>query len=77
MSGQLAWDTDQNDFDWTSTDALPTLLSKTYQEEPFWLDMGMLIVAQREDVRITRFSDAVAKLSAPMQGKSLETVDTT
>ena len=67
--GELAWDDDANDFDWTRTDALPKTLARCFPEEPRWIDLRWARDAENLSLRNPRFRDAVAEVAAPLHGR--------
>ncbi len=67
--GELAWDDDANDFDWTRTDALPRTLSRCFPEEPRWIDLRWARDEENLSLRNPRFRDALAELAAPLHGR--------
>ena len=70
--GVMAWDAQQNDFDWRQTDALPRLLEKRFAAEPNYLDLRWARADTDLSVRRPRFLDAIASLSATLRGMPLD-----
>jgi hypothetical protein len=69
--GEIRWDEAGNDFDWEKTTALPRSLAKAFPSEPNYVDFS----AWRSDVDLgadPAFRDAIARLAAPIHGKSME-----
>ncbi len=69
--GEIRWDETRNDFDWEKTTALPRSLAKAFPSEPNYVDFS----AWRSDVVLgadPAFRDAIARLAAPIHGKSME-----
>jgi WD40 repeat protein len=66
--GEIVWDRDQGDFDWTRTDALPPLLGGRFEHEPFFLDLRW--ARDRGDLgrRNARWQDDVGTLAAGLLG---------
>ena len=73
--GQLNWDRDTEDFDWTRTTALPRQLSGWFPDEPLWVPM----TGARQDTQLslhnTEFRAAVCKLAAPLRGMPPDELD--
>ena len=67
--GELAWDHAANDFDWTTTTALPRELRTYFTAEPLWCDVRALRSATTLSPDGAAFQDAVATLAAPMHNK--------
>ncbi len=70
--GTIKWDSTQGDYDWTKTAALPPLLSKVFSDEPFYLDFRGIRAQTDLSLRNPTFLDGVARISAPLQGRSLD-----
>jgi WD40 repeat protein len=66
--GDIAWDHDKNDFDWTKTTALPRRLSTVFTDEPRWIDARWARTGAHATLRDPRFRDLVAELAAPLRG---------
>ena len=71
-AGELAWDDAATDFDWARTDCIPQVLSRRFGGEPFFLDLRWARSAQDLSVQNPRFQQAIALLSATLQGKAVE-----
>jgi len=72
--GELTWDRVTVDFDWAKTTALPRRLEKVFQEEPNHLDLRFAKTSTHLSLRQPKFLEAVAGLSATMQGRSLDEI---
>jgi WD40 repeat protein len=70
--GGLTWDRAAGDFDWTETTALPRRLEKAFPQEPNYLDLRFAKHSEHLSLRHPEFLDAVARLSATLQGRSLD-----
>ena len=70
--GALTWDTAVGDFDWVNTTALPRRLEKVFQEEPNYLDLRFAKTSTDLSLRQPKFLEAIAGLSATLQGRSLD-----
>lgn len=70
--GTIAWDAGAGDFDWSRTDALPSLLSRRFGAEPNYLDLRWARADTDLSVRRPRFLDAVASLAATLRDVPLD-----
>ena len=70
--GELTWDRATMDFDWAKTTALPRRLENVFREEPNHLDLRFAKTSAHLSLRQPKFLEAVAGLSATMQGRSLD-----
>ena len=70
--GGLAWDRAAGDFDWNGTTALPRRLEKVFAEEPNHLDLRFAKTHAHLSLRQPQFLEAVAGLSATLQGRALD-----
>jgi hypothetical protein len=72
-AGDLVWDAQLGDFDWTATTALPTILKGAFNEEPLFVDMKGI---QTDEMVLAnpRFATAVASLAAAITGQSLSDI---
>lgn len=73
--GELVWDADAGDFDWTRTTAVPKALSRAFDEEPLWVDFRASKVEGKLSIRSTSFRAGIADLAAPIHGKSKDELD--
>jgi len=67
--GELFWDDDANDFDWSRTTAMPQTARGRFDEEPRWLDLRWTRTSDNLSLRNGRFRDAIADLAAPLHGR--------
>jgi tetratricopeptide (TPR) repeat protein len=72
--GHIAWDEETCDFDWSLTDALPATLAGKFKAEPLWVDLTWVHSARQLSPRDPRFQQAIARLAAPVHGKSLDEI---
>jgi len=72
--GELTWDRVTGDFDWAKTTALPRRLEKVFPEEPNHLDLRFAKTNTHLSLRQPKFLEAVAGLSATLQGRSLDEI---
>lgn len=70
--GEIVWS--GSDFDWTRTDALPASLKGRLAAEPLWVDLRWAKADLQLSSRDPRFLLAVAKIAAPLHGKSLDDI---
>jgi WD40 repeat protein len=70
--GELTWDPAARDFDWSNTTALPRRLEKVFQEEPNYLDLRFAKTSTHLSLGQPKFLEAIAGLSATLQGRSLD-----
>jgi WD40 repeat protein len=70
--GELTWDRPAGDFDWVKTTALPRRLEKVFKEEPNYLDLRFAKTSPDLTLRHPKFLEAIAGLSATLQGRSLD-----
>ncbi len=73
--GNIAWDHVTEDFDWTSTTALPTSLKGWFDSEPLWVSLGWAHRDTQLSVRHGRFRDSIATLAAPLHGIAKDDLD--
>jgi tetratricopeptide (TPR) repeat protein len=68
--GEIVWDPEAGDFDWTRTSALPRCLANQFPYEPLYLDLRWARAEDHLSSRDPRFQDAVANLSSAIRGLS-------
>ena len=66
--GEIAWDSTNQDFDWRRSNALPRGLERSFNQEPYWVDLRWARAAAQATLRDPRFQDATADLAAPLRG---------
>ena len=67
--GDLVWDAQTNDYDWTATTALSaSAFAGCFTEEPRHVDMRWARSEEQLDLRNGRFRDQVAELASPVRG---------
>ncbi len=73
--GQIAWDRQRGDFDWSATDALPECLRGAFQSEPRYVDLRE--VKQSADLSLANptFRFAMLDLAAPVRGIAKNQLD--
>ena len=70
--GNIAWDAQAADFDWSRTDTLPRVLERRFPQEPKFLDLRWVRSDIDVSLRRPRFLDAVASLSASLRNVPLD-----
>ncbi len=70
--GELAWSSAAADFDWGITNALTNKLKNAFAREPLFLDLRWGKSDTDLSLRHPKFADAIASLSATLQGKSVD-----
>jgi WD40 repeat protein len=70
--GEIHWDEAARDFDWARTTALPRSLERAFPSEPNFVDFGAAEWQSGADLDDPVFREAVARLAAPIHGKSME-----
>ncbi|WP_262843834.1 TIR domain-containing protein [Sphaerisporangium corydalis] len=74
--GEICWSGD--DFDWSTTNAIPPLLSGVFSHEPFWIDLRKLrsiaTLEQVDSKEQPRLGDIVAEFAAPIRGQDKDTL---
>ena len=66
--GDLFWDVDAGDFDWSRTSALPRSLIGLYQDEPLWMDLRWVGSDFELSPDLPRFQDAMLDIAAVLYG---------
>jgi hypothetical protein len=66
--GEILWDEEKNDFDWSVTTALGPAFAGAFREEPFHVDMRWARSEEQLDLTDGRFRNQVADLAAPVHG---------
>lgn len=70
--GDVGWDDQGNDFNWTLTTCVPKQLSGAFVGEPFYLDLRWARTDADLSLQNPKFKEAIALLSATLHGKSVE-----
>lgn len=70
--GEIAWDDQTGDFDWSRTTALPAVLRQQYTNVPFYLDLRNLRKTADLSHRNPEFRDVVARLAAKLHNRPLD-----
>jgi WD40 repeat protein len=68
--GEILWDTENGDFDWTVTTALPRTLSGAFEAEPLYVDLRFARDADDLSLRNTPFREAILNLAAPLHDRA-------
>lgn len=67
--GEVAWDPESGDFDWSRTTAVPPALAGAFASEPRFIDMRWARTEDDVSLRNARFRDAVADVAASIHGR--------
>lgn len=67
--GEIAWDAAAGDFDWRRSTAVNPALSKTFAEEPRWVDLSWFELDGSLNDADPRFAERVADLAAAIRGQ--------
>jgi WD40 repeat protein len=73
-AGELEWDVDARDFDWSRTTAVPRALQGVFGDTPLWLDFRAFASARAETPTATQLFDTVAPLAARLDGVDLDLI---
>ena len=68
-AGEIGWDEQRGDFDWSITTALPPVLMGRVPCEPKYLDLRWASSLTKSERRKPAWKDAVAELSSVLQGR--------
>lgn len=69
--GEIVWDEETSDFDWSRTDAIPRNLSGYFVNEPLYVDFRSYTGSGNLDLDNAEFKDRVVPLAATIHGKSV------
>lgn len=69
--GEILWDENTNDFDWSVTTALPKELSGTFKGEPFYIDFRDAGPEETQNLDNPNFKNRLVLLAATLHGKSI------
>ncbi|MFI9509079.1 hypothetical protein [Nocardia sp. NPDC052566] len=64
--GEIRWDAETSDFDWTVTNSLPESMSGVFDREPLWVDLRR--VGEYPDVIYPGYRNKLTSLCAPIHG---------
>jgi hypothetical protein len=67
--GNLVWDSETADVNWSQTTALPTSLAKVFTEEPLYLDLRWAKTTTDLSLNNPAFSDKIADLASTLHGR--------
>jgi len=73
--GELIWNSESRDFDWTQTTALPPNLSGQFTDEPLWVDFRWASKEQQLTLRNSQFRSALLDVAAPLHGRAKDDLD--
>jgi len=72
--GEIAWDDERRDFDWTRTTALPRTLSGKLSE-PLFVDLRWARTQEKLTLSDSRFRAAILDIAAPIRGIPKDQLD--
>lgn len=73
--GELAYDQEHGDFDWSRTNALPIVLKGRFTAEPLYRDLRWATAGEQVSITEPRFRAEVLPLAAALHGKEPEALD--
>ena len=73
--GDLIWDDQARDFDWSRTTALPASLRGRFANEPLWTDFRWARTVNDLSLRHSQFRGAILDLAAPLLGRPKDEID--
>lgn len=73
--GSLSWDESSNDYDWKSTNALPSALARAFKEEPLHIDLSWAKSTVELSPRHGRFRSAVVDIAATLLSRPRDELD--
>src|SRR3712207_1362637 len=68
--GELVWDNEVRDFDWSRTTALPPSLRGAFSEDPRYVDLRWARDEKDVSLQNPHFRDAIADVAAPLHHRS-------
>lgn len=71
-SGEISWDSNTSDFDWSRTNAISDVLAGYFKDEPFYIDLAWANSEDDVSLRNPRFQTEVARLASPIHGRQLD-----
>lgn len=73
--GDIAWNSDARDFDWSRTTAIPRVLAGRCADEPLYVDLRWARTSELLSLRSAQFRDAVVNVAAPIRGVPKDELD--
>ena len=73
--GNIAWDAERKDFDWTRTPSLPQTLAGRFAEEPLYVNLRWARTDENLSLRSSQFRSAILDIAAPLHGRSKDELD--
>lgn len=73
--GEVAWNAADCDFDWARTNCIPRFLSRSFREEPYYIDLRWARNQYALSLRNVRFRTAALTLAATLHGKPMEELE--
>lgn len=71
-AGQVLWDNEANDFDWSQTTALPPPLKRAFAQEPLYADLSWVSHDDHLSRHEPRFKEVITLLAATIHGRPLD-----
>jgi WD40 repeat protein len=74
--GELAWNNEADDFDWSKTTAVSKSFRKIFSAMPLWLDLRSLLTPDSRSIDSTNtdYITSLAKILSPIRRQSVETL---
>lgn len=73
--GDIVWDPQAGDFDWSRTTALSPVLQRRFPDEPLYVDLRWARGAENISLSNPRFREDVVSLAAPIHGMRRDELD--
>ena len=74
-NGEVAWDAESGDFDWSRTTALSREVRGKFAEQPLYVDLRWARGQAKLSLTDTRFRDAILDLASPIRGVPKDQLD--
>ncbi len=72
--GEILWDSELNDFNWSKTTALPAVLKDKFNQVPLYLDFRWAKTSTDLSLRNPEFLKGIGKIAANLHGKQLDDI---
>ncbi|WP_437854497.1 TIR domain-containing protein [Sorangium sp. So ce363] len=73
--GEIVWDQEQSDFDWSRTTAIPRVAERAFKAEPLYIDLRWARADAHLSLSHSEFRRTIAKLAAPLHGLDLDEME--
>jgi WD40 repeat protein len=67
--GEILWDHDAGNFNWTQTTAIPSNLPRAFRDEPLYLDLRWAKTEEHLSLRNLTFRSAIADIASTLLGR--------